>query len=1205
MHIDYESYSDLDLPNVGVGRYSRHASTEVLMAAWSLNDVPQKQWIPAEGEDLPAALEDALLDERILKWAWNAPFERSITRNVLKIDTPLESWRDTMVLALTCSLPGKLEKAGPVVDLPEDKQKSAKGRRLMSKFSSPRKPTKTNADTRVFWHQAYTDWLDYLDYNRQDEVAERAIYHKLKAYQPSQEEWDLWHLDQRINEAGIPINMRMVRNAISIYETTLRDKLDEMAEITGLANANSGPQLLPWLEENGYPFSDLKKGHVSRAIERAKEERSVGHNGGPTLDDDDASPYERVLELRAETSRTSPKKYHALRRAVDPVDGVLRYAFQFAGAARTWRWGGRLFQPQNLPRPIKKLEKGIETHALNVERLNAGCFNIIYDKPMDVLASTIRPAAQAPDGYLFIDADLNAIENRVLGWLAECEKILRVFKLKRDPYIDFATYLFHMAYDDLMAEYKGGDSSKRTIAKPGVLGCARPDTLVLTDNGWKPIVEVEITDRVFDGEQWVTHAGVVYSGQKNWSEVAGVGLTSDHKILAGQEWVKQENLNPEHWKSALNTAAGPFLSLLESEGLPGRSTAVGAPDATVYSNARSTPFSIRKDPIGRVFLVRGKPGAVFETELVEGFTIKWRDVSTRFDPGVRTRTIHNTRNTVAEELSAGSIQSILLSSTSSRTWAQTVLSKLTEKTTTNITKSGTCDWLIEVCKTAIEATVYASNIADDCTRRKNFDGSLPHATETQAQSPEKLKQGFPQKKSSSINGTVEDRIVFDIALAGPNHRYMIWSEDGPIISHNCGYMLGAGEERVNHKTGEKEATGLLGYAWNMQVTEFTAEQSKLSVDTFRREFEEVKDYWYGIERAAKKCIRTGKRVDFGRVYFDRKGPFMRMGLPSGRHLHYCRPRIEEVMMPWGEKKASITYESQNDRKQWVRESTHPGKLTENCWNSDTLVLTDSGVKRIVEVEPEDRVWDGLSWVSHGGVVDSGIQETIELGGARVTPEQRVEVDGRWNTVRSVSADAAASSFARHYGGAIRDALGQGTSRFRREGFSVADRVRLRVGNRDVFVRVHEEAAKILRVQPGELDLEGEYDARDVGASRVSCLGQESDVRSARRVEQVYDLTDCGPRSAFTVVLPDGRLILSHNCDQAIARDLLAHGMKLADRRGLDLRIHVHDQLVGLVKEDEAEEKLRILIECMEDQPDWADGLPLGSNGFISKVFCKD
>ena len=697
VHIDWETFGTVSLPNVGVGRYSRHPDTEVLMGAWSLNDVKQKQWIPAEGEPLPRDLKEALEDPHVIKWAWNAPFEINVTRNVLKIDTPLTSWRDTMVLALTCSLPGKLEKAGPVVDLDEDKQKAGKGRRLMKKFSEPRKPTKTKPNTRVYWHEAYSDWLEYLDYNEQDETAERAIYHRLKAYMPPDHEWELWHLDQRINEAGIPINMRMVRNAITIYETTLKDKLAEMSDLTGLDNANSGPQLLPWLQENGYPFTDLKKGHITRAIERRREElgigdedAQIGHNGGPSLAEDD--DYLRVLELRAETSRTSPKKFHALRRAVDPQEWVLRYAFQFAGAARTWRWGGRLFQPQNLPRPIKKLEKRLPLHAKNVEILDPESFHLLYDKPMDVLASTIRPAAQAPDGYLFIDADLNAIENRVLGWLAGCEKILRVFRLGRDPYIDFATYLFGLPYDVLYAEYKGGDSSKRTISKPGVLG--------------------------------------------------------------------------------------------------------------------------------------------------------------------------------------------------------------------------------------------------------------------------------------------------------------------------CGYMLGPGEERVNFKTGEKEATGLLGYAWNMQVTEFTQEQSKLSVDTFRREFEEVKDYWYGIERAAKKCIRTGRRVDFGHIYFDRKGPFMRMGLPSGRHLHYCRPRIEDVKAPWGEIKPTITYESQNDRKQWVRETTHPGKLTENA-------------------------------------------------------------------------------------------------------------------------------------------------------------------------------------------------------DQAISRDLLAHGMRLADRRGLDLRIHVHDQLVGLVPEDEAEAKLKVLIECMEEQPRWAKDLPLGSNGFISKVFTKD
>lgn len=682
VHIDYETYGEVSLPNVGVGRYSRHEATEVLMAAWSLNDVKQKQWIPAEGEPIPPDLREALRDPHVVKWAWNAPFEINATRNILGIQTPLESWRDTMVLALTCSLPGKLEKAGPVVDLDEDKQKAAKGRRLMKKFSEPRKPTKTDPRDRMFWYDSYTDWMEYLDYNDQDETAERAIYHRLKAYMPPDHEWDLWHLDQRINEAGIPINMAMVGNAIRIYESTLADKLDEMQRITGLSNANSGAQLLPWLQDRGYPFDDLKKGHILRAVEKA------GEPGANASGED----YVKVLGLRSETSRTSPKKFHALHRAVDRRAGVLRYAFQFAGAARTWRWGGRLFQPQNLPRPMKKLEKRLPIHAKNVEVLDAEAFHLVYDAPMDVLASVIRPAAQAPEGYVFIDADLNAIENRVLGWLAECEKILRVFRLGRDPYIDFATYLFGAPYDTLFAEYAAGDSNKRTIAKPGVLG--------------------------------------------------------------------------------------------------------------------------------------------------------------------------------------------------------------------------------------------------------------------------------------------------------------------------CGYMLGPGEERVNFQTGEKEATGLLGYAWNMQVTEFTREQSKLSVDTFRREFEEVKDYWYGIERAAKKCIRSGKRVDFGHVYFDRKGPFMRMGLPSGRHLHYCRPRIEDVKAPWGDIKPTITYESQNDRKQWVRESTHPGKITENA-------------------------------------------------------------------------------------------------------------------------------------------------------------------------------------------------------DQAIARDLLAHGMVLADRRGLDVRLHVHDQIVGLVREDDAERALKVLIECMEEQPSWAKGLPLGSNGFISKVFMKD
>ena len=164
--IDFETYCGVSLPKVGVSRYTRHASAEVLMAAWSFNDVPQRQWVPAEGEPMPKMLRQALQSPDVEKWAWNSAFEVNATQNILGIPMDIRQWRDTMVLALSCSLPGKLEKAGPVVDLGEDKQKAAKGTRLIKKFSSPRKPTKNNPSTRVHWFDDLPDWEEYKDYNR-------------------------------------------------------------------------------------------------------------------------------------------------------------------------------------------------------------------------------------------------------------------------------------------------------------------------------------------------------------------------------------------------------------------------------------------------------------------------------------------------------------------------------------------------------------------------------------------------------------------------------------------------------------------------------------------------------------------------------------------------------------------------------------------------------------------------------------------------------------------------------------------------------------------------------------------------------------------------------------------------------------------------------------------------------------------------------
>jgi DNA polymerase len=221
----------------------------------------------------------------------------------------------------------------------------------------------------------------------------------------------------------------------------------------------------------------------------------------------------------------------------------------------------------------------------------------------------------------------------------------------------------------------------------------------------------------------------------------------------------------------------------------------------------------------------------------------------------------------------------------------------------------------------------------------------------------------------------------------------------------CGYRLGPGEQKENPDTGEIESTGLLGYAENMGV-KMTLAQAKHAVKVWRSTFTEAVDFWDDLDDAAKRCLRTKQPQRLGYLTFDISGPFMRMGLPSGRHLYYCRPKIENKETPWGQIKPTITYEGLDDKNNWTRLKTHGGKLVENA-------------------------------------------------------------------------------------------------------------------------------------------------------------------------------------------------------DQAISRDLLAHGMKLARKRGLGIRLHVHDQVVAMVREENGGRALKILEECMSETPKWAPGLPLAAKGMISKIFIKD
>lgn len=699
---DVETFCELDLPSVGMSRYARHSSAEIIILAYRFDRGPIKHFdaLSAVGprggfrsteayraawfSEAPRDWLEAMNDPSIDKCGWNVgQTERVVYDHILGMRVPPDEWRDTMVLALTCSFPGKLEHALKAAEFSEADQKLASGKSLMRFFSSPRKPTKTIARTRNLPSDAPAKWDEYIAYCRQDVHTESAFYHKFSELDLPDREWELWELDQRINDRGIPINLAMVDNAILIADRITADRIAIMQRITGLDNPNSGAQLLPWLRARGYPFVDLKKGHVARAL----DERLVG--------DRDAVD---VLGLRREVNKASVKKFAALADATDD-DGNLRFALQFAAAGRTWRWGGRKFQPQNLARPHKQLAKRMVELAADIEAMPWRDFDRKYVDPktkqplsMEALSTGVRPSVQAPDGYVFIEADLKAIENIGLGWMSKDRKILSVFENNRDPYIDFGTYLYGEPYEKLLAEYKAGDWFKRQICKPSCLG--------------------------------------------------------------------------------------------------------------------------------------------------------------------------------------------------------------------------------------------------------------------------------------------------------------------------CGYGLGPGEEYEDPQTGEIEATGLLGYAWNMEIREFTHADSVEGVEVWRRTFRTAVNWWYAVHGAMFECIATGRPQYCWPVEFRIKGDFCLMVLPSGRSLKYHRPLIKSWRAPWGAWRDSVTYMSLDDKHNWRRISTHPGKVTENA-------------------------------------------------------------------------------------------------------------------------------------------------------------------------------------------------------DQAICRDILAVGMTRAEREGIPIRLHVHDQLLGLARERDAERQLKILIECMTEPISWAPKFPIRAEGHAAKLFVKD
>lgn len=507
--IDLETYSSNDI-KYSVYKYVEAPDFEILLFAYAFDDDPVRVVDLAQGETLPDDVKAALYDKDVLKTAFNANFEINCLRKYFP-DLPEEQWECDRILSLYNSYPPHLAAVAKAMHFDEDRQKDTRGKALIRYFCLPCKPTKANGGrTRNYPKDAPNKWEIFKEYNRQDVVVERAIRDKLVNLRPPDFEHENWLIDQAINRNGIMVNQTLVDNAIRLSGEYREKLLARAMEITGLDNPNSPLQVKGWLEERlGRAVDSLSKAAVA-----------------DMLAEDIPGDVREMLSIRQKISKSSIKKYDAMRMAACQ-DSRIRGMFQFYGAARTGRFAGRIVQLQNLPRnsmPDLDLARNMVLDG-DLEALE-----MCYDDVQDVLSQLIRTALEAPPGKRFIVADFSAIEARVIAWLAGEEWEMKAFAEGKDIYCATASAMFGVP-----VVKHGVNGELRQKGKVAVLACLAEGQEVLTDRGLIPIEKVTLKDRVWDGENFVTHAGVVYKGTKEVMTYDGLTATPDHLVwIAGE-----------------------------------------------------------------------------------------------------------------------------------------------------------------------------------------------------------------------------------------------------------------------------------------------------------------------------------------------------------------------------------------------------------------------------------------------------------------------------------------------------------------------------------------------------------------------------------------------------------------------------------------------------------------------------------------------
>ena len=434
LSIDIETYSDENLQEVGVYKYTDSPNFTILLFAYAFDNDEVEVIDLASGEEIPSKVTMAMISTNYIKTAFNAQFERVCLNKYLGVNT--RNWECTMIKAWSLGFPGSLEKVGEIIGLPQDQKKLWTGKNLMRIFSVPHKTTSKKQVSlmphtyRILPEDRPTEWEQFKEYCGQDVVTERAIRKKLEMFPGIPAEKKLYHLDQLINDRGVRIDLQMAQAAIDIDTEHTNRLTSEFQEVTGLPNPNSLTDLKKYIKERtGKRVASITKGNMAELQENAKAYPDVL----------------RALEIRQLLGKTSISKYKKMLDVVNR-DGRARGLLQFYGAGHTGRWAGRLIQVQNLPQNhIKDLDvarKVVKTGDLEL-------LEMLYDNPSDILSQCIRPAIIPAPGYKFAVADFSAIEARVIAWFAGETWRLGVFNSHGKIYEASAAQMFKVPVESI------------------------------------------------------------------------------------------------------------------------------------------------------------------------------------------------------------------------------------------------------------------------------------------------------------------------------------------------------------------------------------------------------------------------------------------------------------------------------------------------------------------------------------------------------------------------------------------------------------------------------------------------------------------------------------------------------------------------------------------------------------------------------------